>query len=181
MYWTLKPYKLAVENLPKKVRIPRTGKQIFIHVGFQKIKKSDSAVSLRPIKYNELNNKDYFDSNLKPPIYPGCENFLKITKKNSENARRCMQNNVTNFVNSNFDYEIIDPHLNFFKSKPIKTITYFSFNRVGKVDNIHSISLLSLLENEIIRILKELPKVTPGRKNGELVSVLYSLPVVIRQ
>ena len=37
-----------------------------------------------------------------------------------------------------------------------------------------------LLENEALRIIKRLPQMTPGKQDGEIVGVPFSIPVTFK-
>ena len=50
---------------------------------------------------------------------------------------------------------------------------------VGQVKVLRSIH--ELLDKEAVRVVKGLPKFTPGRQNGQPVAVWYTLPVSFRE
>jgi protein TonB len=57
-------------------------------------------------------------------------------------------------------------------------IAQFVVNEDGSVGEVKVVrSLDKDLDREAIRVVKSLPKFTPGRQNGEAVNVWYTLPV----
>ena len=57
-------------------------------------------------------------------------------------------------------------------------VVRFIVDETGKVSNatvIHSVD--NYIDREVVRVCKSLPKFTPGRHNGQAVSVWYTLPV----
>ena len=59
-----------------------------------------------------------------------------------------------------------------------RVIVRFVVNETGKVGEVEVIrSVFKDLDREAVRVCKSLPKFTPGRHNGQAVSVWYTLPV----
>ncbi len=56
----------------------------------------------------------------------------------------------------------------------------FIVNRNGEVTDVTVIRGSASLDKEAVRVVKMMPKWTPGRKNGQNVSVYYTLPVVFK-
>ena len=77
----------------------------------------------------------------------------------------------------------IQSHLNYPKNaaknniegRVVVQMVIDSSGKVGKVKVVHSVH--KDLDKEAIRVVKSLPKFTPGRKNGNAVNVWYTLPV----
>ena len=62
-----------------------------------------------------------------------------------------------------------------------RVVVRFVVNETGKVSDvtvIHSVD--EYLDREAVRVCKSLPKFTPGRHNGQAVSVWYTLPVTFK-
>ena len=53
----------------------------------------------------------------------------------------------------------------------------FTITAKGAIDNIKMRGPDKLLEDEVERIIKKLPQMTPGQHKGEAVNVPYSIPV----
>jgi protein TonB len=59
-----------------------------------------------------------------------------------------------------------------------KVIVQFVVDKTGKVGEVKVVrSVDKELDREAARVCKSLPKFTPGRQNGQAVSVWYTLPV----
>ena len=103
------------------------------------------------------------------PIFPGCE-------KVSENLQKlCLQNQIKNYVNKNFNVGIaaklgLKPGLK-------RVYVRFTINKHGVVRNIKARGPHKKLEKEGIRVIKKLPKMIPGKLKGKSVGVNYTIPI----
>ena len=62
-----------------------------------------------------------------------------------------------------------------------RVIVRFVVDETGKVGDVEVIrSVFKDLDREAVRVCKSLPKFTPGRNNGQAVSVWYTLPVTFK-
>lgn len=62
-----------------------------------------------------------------------------------------------------------------------KVIVSFIVNKEGKVEKpVILRSVTPLLDEEALRVVAKIPKFIPGRQNGEVVNVFYTLPVTFR-
>ena len=62
-----------------------------------------------------------------------------------------------------------------------RVILQFVVDKTGKVGEVKVVrSVDKDLDNEAVRIIKTLPEFTPGRQNGQAVSVWYTLPVTFK-
>jgi len=94
------------------------------------------------------------------PIFPGCEN------ETSNNARKaCMSKKVTKLVNL---------------SGVNRIFVSFKIDKSGNIVNIQSRAPHPKLAAEAKRVIKLLPKMTPGKQRGKPVGVLYSLPITFK-
>ena len=59
-----------------------------------------------------------------------------------------------------------------------KVPTMFKISKTGDITNIRARAKHPELEKEAIRVIKLLPKMTPGKHNGETVIVPYSVPII---
>jgi hypothetical protein len=94
------------------------------------------------------------------------------------------QNNLSEKVSESFNtdnrdrLDSIAKQLNYKGGDQIKVLTIFTINEQGNVVDIKARSVHPLFEKEAIRILNELPKMTPAEYNGKKISQKYSLPIV---
>ncbi len=107
----------------------------------------------------------------KVPVFPGCSGA------DNEAMKLCMSQNIANFVNSNFNIKLAE-ELNL--SGQHRIAVQFKIDKTGKVVDVRarSLSHISELEKEAVRVVNLLPQMKPGEQKGEKVGVLYSLPIV---
>ncbi len=106
------------------------------------------------------------------PIFPGCEN-----KKNNAERKACMSAKVSKLVNKKFNTELgSDLGL----SGVNRIFVSFKIDKKGNIVNIRSRAPHPRLEQEAERVIKLLPKMTPGKQRGKPVGVLYSLPITFK-
>ena len=103
------------------------------------------------------------------PIFPGCE------IGDNETKRKCMANNISRFVQRNFNTGLADD-LGLTGRQRISVI--FRIDKGGYVTGISSRAPHPRLEEEAIRVISLLPKMEPGKHKGKTVIVLYSLPII---
>ena len=94
------------------------------------------------------------------------------------------QNNLSEKISESFNIDnrnsldSIAKHLNYKEGDKIKVMTFFTINEQGNIINIKAKSVHPLFEKEAIRILGELPKMTPAEYNGKNISRKYALPII---
>jgi len=105
------------------------------------------------------------------PIFPGCEQLDKKLQK------KCLQNNIQKHVAKNFNTKLA----NQIGLEPGKTRVQVIFQIAsdGIVKDVKASGDHKLLEEEGIRVVNSLPKMTPGLHKGKAVGVNYSLPIVL--
>ncbi len=104
-----------------------------------------------------------------PPIFPGCEKVAKNLQK------LCLQNQIKNYVNKNFNVGIaaklgLKPGLK-------RVYVRFTINKHGVIRDIKASGPHKKLEKEGIRVIKKLPKMIPGKLKGKTVDVNYTIPI----
>ena len=106
------------------------------------------------------------------PIFPGCEGL-----DSNEERKKCFSAKITEFVTANFDSKIMEED-----SKPgiNRVIVLFKINSLGAIVNVKARASSETLKQEGIRVVSLLPDVKPGIKDGKVVNVLYSLPIVYK-
>jgi len=126
----------------------------------------------REIKQSE---KKLFDS-IQAPIGRRCKKFIGDNK----DLKKCLSRDVQKYIARSFDKDIIKK----LKARGLKcsnrSYVSFYYNQEGKPEEVKAISAYPLLEKEVIRIVKGLPKVKPGMKNGKPVRVRFMLPIVLQ-
>lgn len=101
------------------------------------------------------------------PIFPGCEKVDKSQRK------ACFQEKLQKHILQNFKYPEPALHMG------IKGRVNVTF-KIGADGTVRDIALRGpskILEDEAGRIIKKLPKMTPGKQQGRPVRVPYSIPI----
>lgn len=103
------------------------------------------------------------------PIYPGCEGA------NGNNAKKaCMSEKIDRFVKKEFNGDLAgDLGLEGIQ----RIFVRFKIDKHGNVIDVQARAPHPKLEMEAVRVVKGLPKMTPGKQRGQPVGVLYSLPI----
>jgi TonB family protein len=99
------------------------------------------------------------------PLFPGCED--------SEDSRNCFLEKIQRHIRKNFNYPKEAQDLGI----EGRVAVMFTIDENGEITNIEKRGPHQLLEDEVERIIKRLPKMVPGRHNGEVVKVPFSVPV----
>lgn len=104
------------------------------------------------------------------PIYPGCEN-----EKNNEARKKCMSGKIEDLVRHEFRTQL-GAELGLQGINRIFVV--FRIDEKGEVTNIKARGPHRILEEEAERVVKLLPKMTPGKQRNRPVGVIYTLPIV---
>ncbi len=108
----------------------------------------------------------------KVPVYPGCEDVAGNKFK-----KNCMSSALSGFVNNNFNTNVV-------KGKDLhgvqKINVIFKINKEGNVEDISAKGPHPVLEEEAIRVIRNLPKLEPGYQRGKPVIVPYALPIIFQ-
>lgn len=102
------------------------------------------------------------------PTFPGCEN--------AENPRECFQESIQKHIRKNFRY----PEKAKEQGIQGRVAVMFTINKAGEIVNIKKRGPSPFLEDEALRIIELLPRMTPGKQNGKPVNVPFSIPITFR-
>ena len=102
------------------------------------------------------------------PVFPGCEN--------EKDKRACFNEMMQKHIRKNFRY----PELAQEMGQQGRVNTQFMINKDGSIGSIRKRGPHELLENEAVRILSKLPKMTPGKQRGTAVKVSFSIPITFQ-
>ncbi|MCC4213473.1 M56 family metallopeptidase [Leeuwenhoekiella parthenopeia] len=105
------------------------------------------------------------------PTFPGCEGL------DNDQRKKCMSEKVSSLVNENFNIAL-GKELGLTGINRI--YVRFKIDKNGRITDVDSRGPHPKLEEEAIRVVSQLPDMTPGKQNGEAVNVLYSLPIVFQ-
>jgi len=106
------------------------------------------------------------------PIYPGC-------KGDNTELRACFSDQITKFVAEHFDIELATD-LGLVPGSIQKIFVVFKIDKSGGITDINARAPHKKLQEEAIRVINLLPKMTPGRQRGRPVGVKYGLPIVFK-
>ncbi len=102
------------------------------------------------------------------PVFPGCENLA--------DKRACFNERIQKHISKNFNY----PQEAQDKGIQGRVNVIFTIQKDGSIGNVKMRGPDRLLENEVARIIKRLPKMTAGQHKGESVDVPFSIPVTFK-
>jgi protein TonB len=106
------------------------------------------------------------------PIYPGCKG------SNSE-LRACFSDKIAKFVAEKFNIELASD-LGLTPGSIQKIFVVFKIDKNGYITDINARAPHKKLQEEAIRVINLLPKMTPGMQRGRPVGVKYGLPIVFK-
>ncbi|MEN3322368.1 energy transducer TonB [Mariniflexile soesokkakense] len=104
------------------------------------------------------------------PITQDCK-----PKWEKEKLRKCVMHSINMHVNKKFNVGLA---AEIGLSGRIKVTNTFTIDTEGNIVDIRITSPNDRLNEEAIRVLKLLPKMTPGKQNGKLVQVEYEFPII---
>ena len=122
---------------------------------------SDDSIS----KNREESETISFASIEQVPIFPGCES--------AADKRACFNDKIQLHISKNFSYPMEAQKAGI----QGRVSTMFTITADGTIDNIKMRGPDKSLEDEVERIIKKLPEMTPGQNDGKAVNVPYSIPV----
>ncbi|MEM1260096.1 MAG: M56 family metallopeptidase, partial [Bacteroidota bacterium] len=99
------------------------------------------------------------------PIFPGCEDAVDV--------KACFMEQIQTHIRKHFNYpqEAQDLGLEG------RVAVMFTIDENGEIVNIQKRGPHKLLGDEVVRIIKRLPRMEPGKHNGDVVKVPFSIPV----
>lgn len=107
------------------------------------------------------------------PLIEGCETLVNLKEQ-----KECFSNKINEHVMKNFNTELAN---NLDLEKGVKRIfVSFKIDVNGDVVNVKARAPHKDLEEEAIRVINLLPKMTPGTDKGKQVNVPYSLPITFK-
>lgn len=102
------------------------------------------------------------------PIFPGCE-----SAKNNDERKACFQKKMQEHIVKEFRYPEVAVELGI----QGKVFVQFAIDAKGYITDIRTRGPDRGLEEEGVRIVASLPKMTPGMQRGRAVKVPYSIPI----
>jgi BlaR1 peptidase M56/Gram-negative bacterial TonB protein C-terminal len=173
----------VISLLPKMSPGKQNGENVIVPYSlpiiFQVADKKPNSKTDEIIEKRVIKSKDYSNDGDIPfaivenaPVYPGCENLLT-----NKETKKCTSNGIDKFVQKNFNTDLAGD-LGLIGRQRINVI--FKIDAEGNITGIRSRAPHPRLEEEAIRVISTLPKMRPGKQNGENVIVPYSLPIIFQ-
>jgi hypothetical protein len=106
----------------------------------------------------------------KVPIFPGCSGNIVALKN-------CFSKNVQIHFSGKFNTDL--PNTLGLSAGKKRVFIGFSIDKTGNVVNIIARAPHPKIKEEVIRVMKLLPTMTPGRQRGKPVGVKYSIPFTL--
>jgi protein TonB len=126
-------------------------------------------LGFQPIEYEYSGPVCYIAEEM--PRFPGCENS-NFSKKERQS---CANKKMLEFVYSNIKYP------GGYGCIEGRSVVQFTVRKDGSLVDIKIVkSLSSQFDDEIVKMLKKMPRWIPGKQNGKTVNVRYTLPIKIR-
>ncbi|MEH6769587.1 energy transducer TonB [Maribacter arcticus] len=158
--------KSADENNPIIVNLDNALKKLKARIDNED-KKNATTVKFEVKKYSD-DPEVHFAVVDEVPIFPGCED--------AADKRACFNDKIQLHISKNFSYPKAAQDANI----EGRVSTMFMITSEGVIDNIEMRGPDKLLEDEVERIIKRLPIMTPGKNEGKPVNVPYSIPVTFK-
>ncbi len=107
------------------------------------------------------------------PVYPGCEK-----EKGRQAKAACFGKRVSKHVNRKFNTDLAS---DLGMSAGVKRIfVQFRINEKGEISDVQVRAPHPRLAQEAERVVKTLPKMTPGKQRGRPVGMKYALPIAFQ-
>lgn len=103
------------------------------------------------------------------PIFPGCENA-----KTNDEKRSCFQQQILKYVSREFKFPEMARQMG------IQGRVYVNFviEKNGSISNVQVLRGVDpLLDDEAVRVVNSLPKMTPAKQRGKSVRMQFTLPI----
>ncbi len=104
------------------------------------------------------------------PVFPGC-------KGNKAALKKCFSKMVQKHFSGKFDADL--PNKLGLDAGRKRVIIGFKIDRNGNVVNIQVRAPHPKIKKEVVKVMKMLPKMKPGRQRGKAVGVKYSIPFTL--
>ena len=167
--------KRVIESLPKMIPGKQKGEAVIVPYSLPIIfQVADSETNTNfqndVIEKKQENIEVPFALIDELPIYPGCEN---ITER--EELKKCTVDGISKFILNEFGKKL-PKNLDLLPRQKIPAM--FKISKTGDVEAVRAMSAHPELEKEAIRVLKLLPKMTPGKHKGKTVVAAYTIPII---
>jgi len=106
------------------------------------------------------------------PVFPGCESLITNSEK-----RNCMSDKIKKHIQKKFNTDqFIDDNL---IGKQVIRVQFY-IDETGGISNVIAKADNKSLEKEAIRVISNLPQMTPAKQGNKEVKVQYMIPIVFK-
>ena len=124
------------------------------------------------LKTTSQGNEISFKTLDQAPLFPDCDE-----NATSEELKKCFSKSISKHVGQNFNTKLAND-LNLTGRQ--KILVAFKIDKLGGIKDIKVRAEHDVLADEAKRVIEALPKLKPGKHNGQAVTVPYTLPIVFQ-
>ncbi len=96
--------------------------------------------------------------------------------KNASNKSSCVREAFNNLIRREFNIELIKQNS---KDSTSRIFASFTIDIDGRITKVRTSSPFPAVNDAIVEVLSQAPRMNPGRQRGRIVPTLYSLPITI--
>lgn len=104
------------------------------------------------------------------PVFPGC-------KGNKEQLKKCFSKKVQKHFSRKFDADL--PNELGLSAGRKRVFIGFKIDKTGNIVNVNARAPHPKIKSEVIKVMKQLPRMKPGKQRGKPVGVKYSIPFTL--
>ena len=101
------------------------------------------------------------------PVFPGC-------KGNKDQLKKCFSKKVQKHFSRKFDADL--PNELGLSAGRKRVFIGFKIDKTGNIVNVDARAPHPKIKSEVIKVMKQLPRMKPGKQRGKPVGVKYSIP-----
>ena len=104
------------------------------------------------------------------PVFPGC-------KGNKAELKKCFSQKVQKHFSRKFDADL--PNELGLAAGRKRVFIGFKIDKTGNIVNVNARAPHPKIKSEVIKVMKQLPRMKPGKQRGKPVGVKYSIPFTL--
>jgi len=104
------------------------------------------------------------------PVFPGC-------KGNKAELKKCFSQKVQKHFSRKFDADL--PNELGLSAGRKRVFIGFKIDKTGNIVNVNARAPHPKIKSEVIKVMKQLPRMKPGKQRGKPVGVKYSIPFTL--
>ena len=104
------------------------------------------------------------------PVFPGC-------KGNKDQLKKCFSKKVQKHFSRKFDADL--PNELGLSAGRKRVFIGFKIDKTGNIVNVNARAPHPKIKSEVIKVMKQLPRMKPGKQRGKPVGVKYSIPFTL--